>query len=224
MGQRETAVSGGGAGALRRAQSVDLSTWGWGCPGSTCSTRVLTLPIPMGAGLGKAGLPGWERGAQSRERSSRRHPRSPPYQESPGDKRDNSSLAPARSPHPAERAVPALGPQTGLQGGTQEGVGEPERAAGLRAGTWAQASGGQCWAQTLLPPRQRQLAQASCHSDPGWGQQRADAWLHLCLFTCGLSAKPPHPKPSLGAQPGQRAAAGIGNKNFRGEAGLGGPE
>lgn len=34
-------------------------------------------------------------------------------------------------------------------------------------GTWAQVRRGQCWVQTLLPLRQWQLSQASCHSVPG---------------------------------------------------------
>lgn len=122
----------------------------------------------------------WEKGPEQ----GQEHPRSPPYPESPGGKWDSSSLAPGQSPGPAEGVALTTqegGPMPGItclrppdqppgrEAGRSPGS-HSERVAGLQAGTWAQVRRGQCWVQTLLPPRQRQLSQASCHSAPGWGE------------------------------------------------------
>lgn len=52
--------------------------------------------------------------------------------------------------------------------------------------------------QTLSPLMQRQLSQASCHSDPGWGGE-GELALHTPLPTTDFSVtQPPTPSPPKG--------------------------
>lgn len=84
-------------------------------------------------------------------------------------------------------------------------------------------SGGQCWVQILSPLTQRQLSQASCHSDPGWGRG-AELALHTPLPITDFSVTQPPPRAHPGAWPGQWPETSVGSKGFRREVGPWGPE
>ena len=89
-------------------------------------------------------------------------------------------------------------------------------------GTWAQVSRGQCWVQTLLLLMQRQLSQASCHSDPGWGEWgepplRPSPRRLFCYPTPALS-------PAGGPGQGSGLRLASATRVSGGEVGLRGPE
>lgn len=193
---------------------------GPGCPGSRAASGSSLCPSPWGQVWGRQVSQGGNEGPRAGRGEQEAPQVPPPYQESPGDKRDNSSLAPARSPRPAERVVhrrPSDRPP-GRDPGGSRGGGEPRAAAG----TWAQASGGQCWVQTVLPPRQRQLAQASCHSDPGWGQWEGGTPVSTSVSApAGSLQCRPAPNPAWGPSQGKELQLAVGTRISGGRWALG---